>query len=45
MVKRLILIGAGAGAGEKKYQEPEPAKNGPASQHCGTQYKKRPVFI
>ena len=39
MVKRLIFIGAGAGAGEKKYQEP--AKNGPAPQHCGTQYKKK----
>ena len=33
MVERLIFIGAGAGAGEKKYQEPEPAKNGPAPQH------------
>ena len=34
MVESLLFIGVGAaGAGEKKYQEPEPAKNELAQQH------------
>ena len=37
MVESYLLflrVGAGAGAGENKYPDPEPAKNGPAQQHC-----------
>ena len=33
IVESLLFIGAGAGAGEKKYSEPESVKNGPAPQH------------
>ena len=36
LLKAFFFIGAGAGvgAGEKKYLETEPVKNGPAPQHC-----------